>query len=104
MPKKKVNKSQFVRSLSSTLSAKDVVKKAKAAGMSLTDAHVYTIRSAANKAKGSAASMRRVGRRKGKNLKKVVTGELTAIRRAVFEHGFTKVESFLADLKKSVGL
>ena len=107
MPKKKVNKSAFVRAQPASMSAKDVVKKAKAAGMSLTDSHVYTIRSAARtkQAKGRGKGTRKVGRPQGsKNLKSEITGELTAIRRAVFQHGFNKVEALLAEMKKSVGL
>jgi hypothetical protein len=41
---KKLNKSAFVRSLPSTLSPKEVVVRAKAAGITLTDKYVSTIR------------------------------------------------------------
>ena len=42
---KKITKTAFVLGLPQTLAAKDVVEKAKAAGMTLTDKHVYAIRS-----------------------------------------------------------
>jgi hypothetical protein len=44
---KKVNKSAFVRSLPATMPAKDVVERAKAQGVKLTVAYVYSIRTAA---------------------------------------------------------
>jgi hypothetical protein len=64
MPKKKtakgaaphskpVTKTAFVLSLPKTLSAKEVIAKGKAAGISLSAAHVYAIRSASKSAKKS---------------------------------------------------
>jgi hypothetical protein len=48
------NKSQFVRDQSPSLSAAEVVEKAKAKGIELTTAFVYSIRSQAkSKAKGA---------------------------------------------------
>ena len=41
----KITKTSFVLGLPAQMSAKDVVKKAAAAGISLTDKHVYVIRS-----------------------------------------------------------
>jgi hypothetical protein len=67
MPKtksKSPNKSAFVRGLPENLSAKDVVSKAKAAGMTLTENYVYTIRSAA-KNKSKKGTGRGPGRPKG---------------------------------------
>lgn len=43
-PNKTVNKSKFVRSLPRAMPAKEVVAKAKAAGITLTDKYVSTIR------------------------------------------------------------
>jgi len=66
MPKTKSNKpakttkASFVRAIPSSVPAKEVVAKAKAAGMTLSEKHVYVIRSDAKKrgkkraAKGSA--------------------------------------------------
>jgi hypothetical protein len=53
--KKNINKTQFVKSLSKDLSAKEVVKKAKDAGIVISEAYVYTIRSAAGRAKKKSA-------------------------------------------------
>jgi hypothetical protein len=49
-PGKRVNKSEFVRGLPSTIPAADVVERARAAGIELSVALVYTIRANAKKA------------------------------------------------------
>ena len=49
---KKQTKTAYVLSLPRTLSAKEVVAKGKAAGISLSDAHVYAIRSAKKRKAG----------------------------------------------------
>lgn len=63
---KAVSKSAFVRGLSTTLPAKEVVAKAKAAGLKISDRYVHVIRSiakrAGHKGNGVAASPRRGGR------------------------------------------
>ena len=43
----KPSKASYVRSLPATLSAKDVVVKAKSQGITLTDAYVYNVRATA---------------------------------------------------------
>jgi len=50
-PKAKLTKSGYVRSLPASLSAKDVIAKAKTVGLSLSEAHVYAIRSEAKRKK-----------------------------------------------------
>ncbi len=102
---KKVNKSAWIRALPATMSAKDVVAKGKAEGIKLSLAQIYTARSTAKKATRIVAKGK-PGRPKGsKNtIKATVSSDLVHLKRAVFEHGFSKVEAFLADLKKSVGL
>jgi len=47
MAKKDASKAEFVRGLPANLPAKDVVEKAKEAGLKLTTAYVYVIRSQA---------------------------------------------------------
>ena len=47
MPKLNGTKASFVRNLPADMSAKDVVDKAKEAGLKLTPAYVYVIRSQA---------------------------------------------------------
>ena len=46
--KKQINKSAFVRSLPASTPGADVVKKAKAAGITLTIGYVYSIRAKTN--------------------------------------------------------
>jgi hypothetical protein len=53
-PAKKVTKSAYVRALPSTLSAKEVVAKAKKDGINISIVHVYKVRSAAKLTKGKA--------------------------------------------------
>jgi hypothetical protein len=50
---KTINKSAFVRKLPASMPAKDVVAKAKEQGITLTEKHVYAIRSIAKKKTGS---------------------------------------------------
>ena len=50
-----MSKADFVRNLPSTMPAKEVARKAKASGLSITEHYVYKIRSAANKKGGTAA-------------------------------------------------
>jgi hypothetical protein len=52
---KQITKASFVRSLPASLSAADVVKKAKDAGISLTDKHVWAIRSESRTKKAKKA-------------------------------------------------
>jgi len=47
MPKKDASKADFVRGLPAAMPAKEVVDKAKEAGLKLTTAYVYVIRSQA---------------------------------------------------------
>lgn len=47
MPKKDASKAEFVRALPATMPAKQVVEKAKEAGLKLSPAYVYVIRSQA---------------------------------------------------------
>ena len=68
MPKtksKSPNKSAFVRSLPADMSAKDVVAKAKAGNIVLTENYVYTIRSAAKNKSKKGGTGRGPGRPKG---------------------------------------
>lgn len=66
MPKiKSTNKSAFVRGLPGDMSAKDVVAKAKAGGITLTENYVYTIRSAAKNKSKKGGTGRGPGRPKG---------------------------------------
>jgi hypothetical protein len=63
---KPVSKSAFVRGLSTSLPAKEVVAKAKSAGLNISDRYVHVIRSIAKRAakhgNGAASGPRRGGR------------------------------------------
>jgi hypothetical protein len=61
---KKVNKSAYVRTLPSSMSAKDVVAKAKSDGITLSVSQVYTIRTNAKK-QGKGSGTRAAGRPRG---------------------------------------
>jgi hypothetical protein len=52
MKSKRVSKAAFVRSLPATTPAKEVVAKAKAAGLSLTEPYVYNVRATSKRATG----------------------------------------------------
>jgi hypothetical protein len=47
MTKKDLSKAEFVRGLPQTMPAKEIVEKAKEAGLKLTTAYIYVIRSQA---------------------------------------------------------
>jgi hypothetical protein len=68
MPKKssksanaKPTKASFVRGIPSSVPAKEVVAKAKAAGMTLSEKHVYVIRSDAKKRSAKNAKKKAAG-------------------------------------------
>jgi hypothetical protein len=50
------SKAEFVRTLPSSTPAKEVVAKAKAAGISITETHIYGVRSADRRAKKKSAA------------------------------------------------
>jgi len=108
MPKKnhkpKVNKSAFVRDLPATLSAAEVVQKAKAAGITITDKHVHVIRSNARMAKAGPA--RRRGRPPKVEMAKTKSqetgrGSSLAVQfvDAALDLGLARAEELLANLR-----
>lgn len=56
MPKKDASKAEFVRSLPEAMPAKQVVEKAKEAGLKVSTAYVYVIRSQARTGPKKASS------------------------------------------------
>ena len=66
---KPVSKSAFVRGLSTSLPAKEVVAKARSAGLKISDRYVHVIRSIAKRAakqgNGASTGVRRGGRPTG---------------------------------------
>jgi hypothetical protein len=97
------NKSAFVRSLPADLSAKEVVAKAKEAGLTLTDAYVYTIRSASKR--GSDEPKRGPGRPKGSKAS-AQPAPSASLKHAeaqvmswIIEHGAPAVTSMIENVK-----
>jgi hypothetical protein len=62
----KVNKSAFIRKLPEEMSAEEVVQKAAEAGLTVTKAYVYTIRSTSKRSAKARADGSVVGRRRGR--------------------------------------
>ncbi len=62
---KKPSKTAFVRALPADMSAKDVVAKAKGAGLKISEAYVYTIRSSTRARKGGAPNNKAGGAKRG---------------------------------------
>jgi len=102
------SKTAFVLSQPAGLSAKEVSGKAKAAGMAITEAYVYTIRSSAkNKAGGPK---RKPGRPKGsKNAPKgggsAVSSAVGSLKKAeaqlmewILEHGAPAVQNMVGNV------
>ena len=92
-PAKKVNKSAFVRALPSTLSAKDVVAKAKAAGVKLSEAYVYTIRS------GSRARKAGAPRKRGRPVTMGARGSEASFRKLVLDLGVRRSRELLDEVE-----
>jgi hypothetical protein len=96
------NKSEFVRRQPTSLSAAEVVAKAKAAGIALTAGHVYTIR-AANKRK-SGATKAGSGRRPASlgrpSAASTREREFVAL---VLELGLAQSEAMLARIRSRIG-
>lgn len=97
---KAVNKSAWIRSQPATTPAKDVVAKAKAEGITLSIAQVYTARSTAKK-KGPTA---KGGRKRGPTAASSLKADDLEFKRLVLSIGLARAESYLASLKQSVGL
>jgi hypothetical protein len=95
MPKKKKpqNKTAFVLSLSPTMSAKDVLAKARAAGLTLSEKYVYVIRS---KAKAG-------GKGKGRGRAPQVADHASAIdsrfASLVLDLGLARAEAILRNVR-----
>lgn len=107
MPRKKggkrtVNKSQFVREQPVTMTAKQVVTKAKDAGITLSEKYVYNIRAKAN-------ARKRVGRpgRPGRPPKAVTamraaSGNESKLIDLALEMGLAKAEALLARVRTKI--
>jgi hypothetical protein len=99
----RVNKSEWIRGQPLGMAAKDVVIKAKSAGIGLSLAQVYTARSTAKKkpiARGKPTGKHASAGRPGSDKS---TNEVS-FRRFVLTLGLDRVETMLAELKRSAGL
>jgi hypothetical protein len=94
---KKQTKAAFVRSLPATTPAKDVVAKAKATGISLSENYVYNVRA-------TSKISRRTGRASGSRSRKVGPSRTTAsseatFRRLVLDLGLSRAKNLLAEVE-----
>jgi DNA-binding CsgD family transcriptional regulator len=105
------SKTAFVLSQPAGLSAKEVSMKAKAAGLAITEAYVYTIRSSAKNKAGMPR--RKPGRPKGsKNAPKGggrVAGAVSSLKKAeaqvlewILEHGTPAVQQMVSNVTDRV--
>lgn len=98
MQQKRVSKTQFVRDLPATMPAKEVTKRAKAAGLTISPGYVYEIRSSAKrKARG-------VTRTTAKGHAKTSAHTLDAtFRKAILDLGLTRAKELIAQVEKRLG-
>jgi hypothetical protein len=105
------SKTAFVLSQPAGLSAKEVSAKAKAAGLTITEAYVYTIRSSAKNKAGMPR--RKPGRPKGSKNQPKLRGRLAAagssLKHAeaqllewILEHGTPAVQQMVANVTARV--
>lgn len=105
-----VNKSQFIRDQDPSLSAKEVVAKAKAAGFELSEGMVYTTRSQAKKATQKAAGgtePKKLGRppkSAGSSGSPSVGSAESQVKKLAWTIGFPQLEAIVAKLKREAGL
>jgi hypothetical protein len=101
MAKRTQNKSAFVRDLPMEMAAKDVVTKAREAGLVLTENYVHTIRSAAKRKEGKPGRAARQAALplEARSASAPSRGNATAeaqLMSLVIENGLTAVHEMLA--------
>jgi len=98
----RVNKSAWIRSQPATMAAKDVLRKAKQEGISLSLAQVYTARSTANKVAGKPSSARPLTPRSTTHERRsgsaVITGLQAEFQRIVVRLGTEHAQRLLNSL------
>ena len=100
---KNENKSAFIRSQGSELSAVQLVEKAKATGMVISPSLVYVVRSTARKKLASPVGPAR-GRRRSASTSKGATGRATqAFVNLVASLGLLRSEQLLSEFKRRLG-
>ena len=102
MAKRALNKSAWIRSQSPTMAAKDVVAKAKAEGIKLSIAQVYTARSSAKSKLGGNRQQRRPGRPAAKRSSD--STDVQDFRRLVLKIGLNRAEELLSAQRRELGL
>ena len=110
MPRKKsptgkrtVNKSAFVRSQPTTMSAREVVEKGAAQGIGLSEKYVYNIRAKAKASGRIGAGPGRPGRKPGRpaGVRAAGSAEERLVDLAL-EVGLAKAEGLLARLRTAI--
>lgn len=95
--KRRVNKAQFVRSLPAAMPAKDVVTKAAAAGIKVSEKYVYNTRSSA-RGKGSPEK-----RRVSVRVASVAGGGTdTRFRKLVLSLGLERANALMAEVERTL--
>jgi len=94
--KKRVNKAQFVRSLPTGMPAKEVVTKAAAAGIKISEKYVYNTRSSARgkgavKTVGAPAAARVSG-----------GGSEASFRKLVLSLGLERANALMAEVERTL--
>jgi hypothetical protein len=98
--KKAVSKTAFIKSLAPSMPAKQVVEKAKAEGIKLSVAYVYSIRASAKKNSGASKNGGRPAASTGRRAGNVAEHDF--IRHA-FAIGFERASHLLASVKSLLG-
>ena len=101
----KINKSAFIRDLPEDMPAKDVVEKAKTAGLNMSIPYVYSIRTA-QKARAKKIAAGHPPARRGRRPNSVVaaTASSAPSRAATASSGHGKIEDLLRAVASELGL
>jgi hypothetical protein len=108
-----MNKAAFIKSLPTTMSAKEVAAKAKSAGLTLAEKYVYRIRSkmrAAQRTHGRVAQRGMSGptshivtnRRQARSTGRSSGGTESTFRRLIFELGSERAHSLLKEFESKL--
>jgi hypothetical protein len=102
--KKSVNKTAWIRDQPAQMRAKEVVEKAKSAGIALSTQQVYTARSTAAKAPARTAPRPNNPPPPSAAQPRGAGTEFTEFRRMVVKVGVLRAEEMLAQVKREFGL
>ena len=96
---KKTTKAAFVRAIPDSVPAKEVVAKAKAAGITISEKHVYVIRSGARK-KAGKGSAEKTGRTRADRAP--TSSDEASFRKLVLALGIPKSKAIVADVERKL--